>query len=243
MTDTLQTTKTEPAGLLDTTINILVSPREAFIELKQRPRKLFPLVLLLGSTSVALLLYFYVVDFDWYIDDILATENIDEDQLEQSREAMTSVGKNSFMMIGILTGTVSALLLYALQAGYLSLISALTGDGQKFSNWFSLVLWTALPNLFAVAGMFVTIMLSTNGQLSLYDLNPLTLTSLGMESSNSSLNTIFSLLNLTMVWSITLTTMGYRQWLDISMSKAIAVIASPYLLMLMLVVWANSAFA
>ncbi len=231
MADTLQTIRTAPAGLLDTAINILVSPSDAFIELKQRPRKLFPLALLLGSTVVTLLWYFSSVDFDWYIDDVIATANIDEDQLEQSRETMASMGQNTFMMIGILGGTVSILIFHVLQAGYLSLISALRGDSQKFSNWFSLVLWTGLPALLAGAAMLVTIMLSTNGQLSTSELNPLTLRNLGMESDNSSLNTVFDSLNLTLLWSITLTTMGYRQWLDVSTGKAITVVVSPYLLL------------
>lgn len=234
MTDALQTPKTEPAGLFNTAINILVSPTEAFIELQQRPRKLFPLSLLLLSTTIASIWYFNIVDFEWYIDDIFATDNIggDEDDLEQIRETMLSLGPNTVMISAIVAGSVSFFLFYTLQAGYLSLISALTGNDQKFSNWFSLVLWTTLPALLSVAGMMVTIMLSANGQLSNYDLNPLTLRNLGMESSNSSVNTLLTAIDLTMAWSLGLLTMGYKQWLDISIVKAMAVVMSPYLLIL-----------
>lgn len=235
MTDAPQAAKTEPAGLINTAVNILVSPSEAFTELQQRPRKLFPLALLLLGSITVMLWYFSVMDFDWYIDDLLTTTNVDADDLEEAREQMSSMGKNTFMVLGILAATVTILLFQVIQAGYLALISALTGDGQKFSNWFSLVLWTALPSLFAIAGTIVTILLSTNGQLSSYDLNPLTLGNLGMESSNSSLTTLLNSVDVTMAWSIGLLVMGYKQWLETSLRKALTIVLSPYLLIL--VVW------
>ncbi len=230
MTEVVQAIKTEPAGLLNTAINILVSPGEAFIELEQRPHKLFPLALLLFSTIATLFWYFSIVDFDWYIDDVLANANVPEDRLEESREAMTSMSQTTFMMFALLGGTISTFLYYVVQAGYLGLISALSGDGQKFGNWFSLVLWTALPALIGIAGMVATILLSPNGQLSAYDLNPLTLRNLGMESANDSLKLFFASVNLTMLWSIGLLIAGYKQWQGSSLVKAMGVILTPYLL-------------
>ena len=39
-------------------------------------------------------------------------------------------------------------------------------------------------------------------------------------------------LNLTMIWSIALTVLAYRQWLDSSQIKALAVVLAPYLVIL-----------
>lgn len=185
--------------------------------------------------------YFSIVDFAWYVDDVLAMQNISDDQLDASREAMLSLSQNVFMLIAIVSGTIFTIAYYALQSGYLALISALTGDGQKFSRWFSLVCWTSLPVLLGIAGMIVTIMLSPNGQLSATELNPLTLRNLGMETDNNSLNSLFDFFNLTMVWSIGLLTLGYKQWLGSSLVKAIAVIVTPYLLIAS--IWASFALA
>jgi hypothetical protein len=157
-------------------------------------------------------------------------QNIPEDRLEESREAMLSLSQNMFMLIAVVGGTVFTLVYYSLQSGYLALISALTGDGQKFSRWFSLVCWTSLPVLLGVAGMIMTILLSPNGQLSPTELNPLTLRNLGFVSDNNSLNTLSDFFNLTMIWSIGLLTMGYKHWQGSSLIKAIVVIATPYLL-------------
>ena len=240
MTDALEVTKTEPAGLINTAINILVSPSEAFTELQQRPSKLFPLALILLSTMAVMFWYFTIVDFDWYIDDTLAAVNLDDEQLEIARAQMASMSQTTFKMFGIFSGVIGILVIYVLQSGYLSLTSAISGSGQKFGNWFSLVLWTGLPYMLSVVGMVATIALSPNGQLSAYDLDPLTLANLGMQSGNSSLTAIFNSISLPMLWGIGLTVMGYRQWLDCSLVKAMTVVLAPYLLLMG--VWAYFAF-
>lgn len=241
MTDSIPAEDAKPAGQINTAINILTSPSEAIAEIQERPTILFPLALILVSTVAAMVWYFSIIDFAWYVDDTLATANIDEDEIESAREAMLSMSQNTFMLFGVLGGILGTTVYYILQSGYLALISALTGDGQKFSRWFSLVCWTALPQILAIAGMLVTIALSPNGQLSAFDLNPLTLRNLGMEASNDSLNSLFSAINLTMLWSIGLLMLGYKQWQESSLGKAIVVIGSPYLLALG--IWAYFTFA
>ena len=230
MTDSTQVAKTDPAGLINTAINIIVSPSEALAELQQRPSKLFPLALIVLSTMAVMFWYFSIVDFDWFIDDTLAGANLEGEQLEAAREQMASMSQTTFKMFGVFGGAIGIPVIYVLQAGYLSLTSALSGSGQKFSNWFSLVLWTGLPYMLSVVGMAATIALSSNGQLSTYDLDPLTLANLGMQSSNNSLTTIFNTISLPMLWGMVLTVMGYRQWLDCSLAKAMAVVLAPYLL-------------
>jgi len=229
MSDSIENAVSEPVGYITTAINILTSPGEALAEVQQRPSILFPLGLVIVSTALSLVWYFSMVDFSWYVDDVLATQNIPEDNLEESREAMLSMSQNTFMLIGVVGGTIFTILYYALQSAYLALLSALTGDGQKFSRWFSLVCWTSLPVLLGIAGMMVTILLSPNGQLSPTQLNPLTLRNLGVVTDNNSLNTLLDFFNLTMLWSIGLLTMGYRHWQSSSLIKAIGIIVTPYL--------------
>jgi hypothetical protein len=230
MTDTLKAENTAPAGLLNTAINILTTPSEAFNELQLRPNKLFPLSLIVLSTVTVMFWYFTIIDFDWYIDDTLAITNLNGEQLEAAREQMGSMSQSTFRLISTSTSVIGLLLIYILQAGYLSLTSALSGSGQKFGHWLSLVLWTGLPYILSIVGMIVTLLLNPNGQLSAFELDPLTLANLGMQSSNSSVTTLFNMLTLTQIWSLLLTVMGYKQWLDCSAVKAMAVVLAPYLL-------------
>ena len=233
MTDAeaLQSSKTEPAGLINTAINIIASPSEAFSELEQRPTKLFPIAVILISMMLVMFWYYTIVDFDWFIDDSLALANLSEDQMEAARDGMTSMSQTTFTMFGVLGGPAAFFVFWVIQAGYLSLMSALIGDRFKFTNWFSLVVWTALPYLLSNVGMAVTVALSPNGQLSAAELNPLTLRNLGMEVNITSLDALFLQLDLTIIWAIALTVMAYKQWLESSWIKACGIVLAPYLLL------------
>ena len=232
MTDQVDTpTQLQESGMLGLSINILTAPSEAFSVLERKPFKLFPLTMICLSTMLVMFWYFNIVDYDWYIDDAIAgTSTLDEEQQEAAREAMGAISQNTMTYLGTFGGVVSLVVIYVLQAGYLSLASALNGDKYKFTHWFSLVCWTSLPYLLAVVGMAVNIAISPNGQLSAYDLNPLTLANLGVQTTNGSVQTLLNALNLTMIWSVTLIVVAYKQWLNSSMSKALTIVLAPYIL-------------
>lgn len=227
---------TEPAGYLNTALNVFAAPSEAFNELRQRPAKLFPLVLLLVAQTTILFWYFNIIDYAWYVDDTLSIANVDESDMDEAREAMNSLSQTTFMWMGIVSGTLSLLLIWVLQAGYLGLASALNGDKYKFTHWFSLILWTNLPMLLSMAGMVVNLLLNSTGQLSSFELDPLSLANLGMQSDSGSMSIVMNVITLPMIWGISLTVMAYKQWLDSSLLKALAIVLAPYLLIM--VVWA-----
>lgn len=211
-------------------INILTSPGEAFAEIQKNPSKLFPLLLILTANALILFWYFNMVDYDWYIDDVLAGTSLEGDELEQAMEAMSSMSQTNMMALGTLGSIVGLTLIYLIQSTYLSLVAALRGDKYKFSHWFSLVCWTGLPYLLSIIGMAVTILLSPNGQLSAYDLDPLSLRNLGMVTDNATLQSIFTTISLSMVWSTALIVMAYQQWLQASWLRSVAVVLGPYVL-------------
>ncbi len=212
-------------------INILTSPAEAFRALEARPTKIFPLALVMISSSAVLFWYYSIVDFDWFVDDTLSQlNNMSEEAREAARERMLSMSPTMFKGFGLLGSTVGVLAMFILQSGYLSMASALNGDRYRFSHWFSISVWTNLPTVLGAIGMIVTILLSPNGQLSAYDLNPLTLANLGMTSDIGSVQTIMNSLNLLMFWSLGLTVTAYKQWVQASWHKTLAIVLGPYIL-------------
>ncbi len=211
-------------------INVLTSPGEAFAEIAKKPSKLFPLGTILIVNSLILLWYFNMVDYDWYIDDALAGTSLEGEELEQARESMASMSQTTMMAIGMLGSLVGISAIYLIQSTYLSLVAALRGDSYKFTHWFSLVCWAGLPFLLSAVGMAVTIILSPNGQLSAYDLDPLSLRNLGMRTDNASLQSIFNTISLSMLWSTSLVVIAYRQWLQASWLRAVAIVLAPYIL-------------
>lgn len=236
---TQQSTQSE-SRLFETSVNVFTSPTEAFRSLQKKPTKLFPLLLILILNAIVLLWYFNIVDYDWFVDDILSADNIGEEERAEAREGMMSLSINTFAMFGVLGGSVAIIAINLLQAAYLSLVAALRGDEYKFPHWFSLVCWAGLPMLLTIAGSAVTILLSPNGQLSALDLDPLTLRNLGVSSANTSVQSLTQSLSLSTFWSVGLMVFGYRQWIESSWLRAVITVLSPYLCILG--VWAFFAF-
>lgn len=212
-------------------VNVLTAPSEAFEVIKEKPSSLFPLAIVVLSTLLVTGWYFSVLDYDWYIDDTLNQfTDLSDDQLAEAREGMESLSQSNMAVISLLSGGLGIFAIYLVQAGYLSLVSALKDDEIRFKQWWSLVAWTNFPALFSALSMAVNSFLNSNGQLGFLNLNGLTLFSLGMQTDNSSLNRVFATINLPMIWNVVLLTMAYRQWLTTSVIKSVAVVFTPYLL-------------
>lgn len=238
--DSPQTQTPSAPGLFETCINIFTSPTEAFRSLQKNPTKLFPLLLVVILNAAVLGWYFSIVDYAWFVDDILSAQDMSEDDLTEAREGMMSMSINTFAMFGVLAGSLGLVAINLLQAAYLSLVAALRGDEFKFPHWFSLVCWAGLPILLTITGSAVTILLSPNGQLSPTGLDPLTLSNLGVSSTNASVLTLTQSISLSTFWSTGLMVFGYHQWTETSWLRAIITVLSPYLCILG--VWAFFAF-
>ncbi len=107
-----------PVGGLRMALNVLLEPATAFADLRERSSWLLPAVLAADPT---------------------------EEQIEQFNERMESVSPQVFIISGFLGASLGLIIIWLLQAGYLTLVSALTGDGFRFGNWFCLATWTAIP--------------------------------------------------------------------------------------------------
>ncbi len=221
----------QPASSLATTIDIFASPSEAFRTIQKQPRILFPLFLVLIPTFLIYLWYFQMVDFDWFIDDTVARfSGMSAEQQEAMRNAYEAQSQTFTTVTTVLGAVVGTLFFYLVHAGYLTLVSAMTGDGYRFRYWFSLLSWTNLPFLFILLVMAVNLLMSPNGQISLYDANSLSLASLGMEASSAGMQAMLDSLNLAMFWALALLVMAYRQWLKISWMRASLIALAPYIL-------------
>lgn len=235
-----QSLKPLNSGLLTISLNILTSPEEAFIALKEKPSKLFPLLLIVVLNALVLTWYFNIVDYEWFVDDILSADTISEEERAEARENMLALSINSFALFGVIGGSAAIIVINLLQAAYLSLVAAIRGDRFKFNHWFSLVCWAGLPVLLTIAGSAITILLTPNGQLSAYQLDPFTLYNLGITSNTSSVQSLTQSISLTAFWSLGLTTVGHRQWTHVSWTRSILIVVSPYLCILS--IWGFFAF-
>jgi len=224
--------KTIEASLLTNCINIFVSPMEVFASLKVKPTILFPFLTLMVSLVAAYTWYFYIVDFPWLIDQLIARMgDIPAEEIDQIRKVYDTMGSTGMMLTNNFGTAVMTLVIYSAQAGYLALVSATFGDAIRFKQWFSLTCWTYVISLLSALVIVVNILLSDNGQISLYDINSLSLTGLGVDASgNSSLQSLFDSLTLPMFWSLALLVAGYQSWTKSGYAKASLIVLMPHVL-------------
>lgn len=215
-----------------TVLNVFVSPAEVFATLKGKPTILFPVLLLITSYVGIYSWYFSTVDFSWLVEQII-TRMGDRplDELDATRKAFESMSSTGMAVTNNVSIVVMLLLISSIQAGYLSLVSAITGNSFRFRHWFSLTSWTNLTGLLAVVAIAINILMSNNGQISIYDINSLSFSGLGLDAGgNTSLQALFDTLNLATIWSLGLMVAGYQHWIEPGYVKAALIVLTPHVL-------------
>ncbi len=211
-------------------VNIYAAPAEAFAAIMLAPSWFAPLSLVMLSGLAATGYYFSGLDMAWWVDDTLRQANIEPSELDTARDAMGGMTRGMLFGFGAISTVLFSFLLALVQAMYMSLAAAIMGSVYKFKHWMALASWTSLPYVIGAIAMVVNIALHPNGQLSSYDLDPTSLAALGLTLTGTSFETVAKSVTLTMLWAIGLVTLGFAQWLQISLSKSAAIITTPYLL-------------
>lgn len=212
-------------------IDTLTSPSEAFAEIARSPRGLFPLLLLTLTSTAVTLYYFSVLDIAWWVDDTLAQSELSGDQLDTARDSLLQTGRGALAAIGTLSSVLFTIFFILLQAGYMSLVGAITGASFTFRHWFALAAWCSTPYLVSSVAMLVNIALHSTGQLSATALDPTSLAALGLNQSET-LEPLMRGITLPMLWSLALFVLGFSAWQRSTIPKAAAIILTPYLLVL-----------
>jgi hypothetical protein len=209
-------------------INILTSPKEAFVSIKEKPTVLVPLLLIVLSLASLQWGYFNAVDREFLIDELVeqaqAFANAPEREVRENLENITPsrLAIQSAVSIAIIMP-----LLMMLYAGYLSLISKFTYDEIRFKQWFSLSAWTGLPSLFIALAGWVVILTNSDGLIGTTDIQPLSLNSLIFQTQGP-FESMLSSLNLLQLWSLALSALGYQHWTGKSLAKSTTIVIAPY---------------
>jgi hypothetical protein len=209
-------------------INILTSPKEAFVSIKEKPTVLVPLILIVLSLASLQWGYFNAVDREFLIDQLVeqlqAFSNASESQIRENLENMDPSSRAIQAAVSI---AIIMPLIMMLYAGYLSLISKFTYDEIRFKQWFSLSAWTGLPSLFIALAGWVVILTNSDGMIGTNDIQPLSLNSLIFQTDGP-FESMLSSLNVLQLWSLALSALGYQHWTGKSLAKSTAIVIAPY---------------
>ena len=215
-------------------INIIVSPQEAFRDLRGRPNSLAPVALIIFSLLCVIWVYYARVDMAWLADHTVqsyaASPGHELSQADEQR-MRTSLAHMSPTFMGVtsaLSVTVALLATFFVLAMYLQLISAVTGEALKMRHWFSLVTWCSIPMVFASLATLINMLLVHDGALAAERMNPLSLRQL-IASDRPGFG-VFDYIDLTVIWALVLMIAGYRAWTRRSVAVSLAIFLAPLVL-------------
>lgn len=206
--------------------NVILAPSPTFARLKDKPRPWVPLLVTVLLTLAVSYWYVSTIDFAWLREHMLSTQGAAE---PEARAAMEHFLTRKRMMwnsgIGVVLGTP---LLCALNAVYYLLAGKVMGSGIGYGKWFGFAVWTGIPRLLTVPLSVLQIMTS-GGRLAPEDMNMVSLNYLVLHlSASSPWATFVNSLDLTSLWSIALTAIGFKVWTGRSTGACVTVAVLPY---------------
>ncbi len=217
--------------------NIFTAPNEAFAALKERPRVLLPvLVLLIGFCTVSS--YFLThVDMGVFLENTLRSgnSNLTDAQREQAVAAAAKIPPLVYAAFGVLSSC-AIFLVYFLIASYYTVVSFVTGDGVRLKQWFALVCWCALPQVFGIVAQLVN-MLINNPRFMLQDqINPLAFGNLlSIDRTGAPIvQRVLLGIDITAIWTVVLQVLGYQAFTKSSFVKSAAVVLGPIALIIVI---------
>jgi hypothetical protein len=210
--------------------NIFTAPSEAFIALKERPRVLLPvLVLLIGFSAVSF--YFLShVDMGVFLDTLLRSgnANLTDAQREQAVAAAARFPPSVYGAFGALSSC-AIFLIYFIVASYYTVVSFVTGDGVRLKQWFALICWCALPQVFGIVAQLVNMLVNDPRFMQPEQINPLSFGNLLSIDPTAAPTLQRRLLgvDITAIWTVVLVVLGYQSFTKSSYVKAAAIVLGP----------------
>lgn len=216
-------------------IDIIAAPNQVFERLKQKPSWFIPW-LVIALLAVTVQLGFYNLIDPGYLLDQLVEQRMDSGIPESElRNAMQGITENTTPLIvsSSVAVFVGLLLIYAISAVYLFLVSKFSDTSITYRQWLSMVSWCNVPAIFTVLAAWLAI-LSSGRLIEIEAMNPLNLNYLLFQSEGDFAG-MLSAINLVTIWSVLLMIMGHRIFTASTYLKSATVVLTPYVLILL--VW------
>lgn len=218
----------------DIAVNIFTSPGAAFAAIREKPRFLLPLALILVLAGITTFIFMNGVDFQYMMEEsVAANPDASEQDLANARQFGEVIG--SIPSVGLAAGAtvlaiISAIVVYLLQALYFKLVSLVTRDGVTYKTWFSVVCFCSLPVLIRYLATLVNLLTSDISLMSQTDVNPLAFSNLfGIEAASVG-SGILANLDVTTLWSVALVILAYKAMTGKGIGTAAAIVLAPGLL-------------
>jgi hypothetical protein len=212
-------------------LNLFTAPSQAFAALKERPSVWLPLLLMIIGYAAVSFTYMNSVDIGWFMESQLAQNAaLSEEQREQAAAAAANVSPTLYGAIGAVTTPLFIVLVLFLTALYYTIVSFATSDGVKLKQWFALGCWCMLPQLLGIVAQLVNLSVNDARFMIQDAINPLAFGNLmGVERTAATpiVQRILLGIDVTIIWSVALSVIGYQQWTKKSLVTSVVVVLGP----------------
>jgi hypothetical protein len=215
--------------------NIITAPQQAFAAIRERPSVWLPLAIVVGLYCAVSVAYTLSVDLPWMLDQALQqAQNISQADRERALQAALKIPPSVYAAIGGVGAAIIIPAVFALTSLYYTVVSFATGDGVKFKQWFALASWCAIPIVFGIAASLVHVLAGDARFMRQEELNPFSFGNLLAVDmvGVTRLQRVLLSLDVTAVWSVVLSIVGYQAFTKRSLVLSAVVVLAPLALII-----------
>ncbi len=228
---------------MNSLIAIFTNPRAVFDEQREDPKWLVPGLVILAFTIISGVGVTMLVDvgevaraqFEQTIETLeqQGTPQATIDQMRAATEQQLAITSNPIVAMGsaVLGAVVIFFILALVHALYFMIVGKIMSTGLDFSDCFALSVWGRMPWIIAaVVTLIAAIVMSPQTDLSAYNLLALS-TWMNLSNENHMIfGQLVKTLDLMVIWSIVIMTVGFDSWTEKGIGVSAAVVAIPYVI-------------
>ena len=222
-------------------IAIFTNPRAVFDEQREDPKWLVPGLVILAFTIISGVAVTMLVDIEEVSRAQLeqtietlerqGTPQAAIDEIRAASEQQLTITGNPIVAMGsaVLGAVVIFFILALVHALYFMIVGKIMNTGHDFSDWFALSVWGRMPWVIAaVVTVVAALVMSPQTDLTAYNLLALSTWMNIPNESHMIFGQFVNSLDLMVIWSIVIMTVGFDSWTEKGMGVSAAVVAVPY---------------
>lgn len=222
-------------------IAIFTDPRSVFAGQSEDPKWLVPALVILAFTIVSGVVVTMLVDVEEVARvqleqtiETLERQGTPQEAIDQMRagtEQQLALTANPVVAIGsaVLGAVVIFFVLSLVHALYFMVVGKVMKTGHDFSDWFALSVWGRMPWVIAaIVTVIAALVMSAQTDLSAYNLLAFSSWMSLPNENHMFFGQAVKTLDLMVIWSIVIMTIGFDSWTEKGMGVSLAVVAIPY---------------
>ncbi len=225
-------------------IQIFINPRATFETQKEDSAWLKPALIILATTIVSAIVIPFTMDLGGAIQiqidqtvEMMKNQGMPQETVDNVAEQMrkqledTQASPTMAVLSGIVTAILVFFVLSLLHALYFFIVGKILKTDIDYSDWLALAVWGRMPwAIGAVITILAALVMSPQVDPQAYNLlafsNFISLPNI----DRIFLGSLIKTLDLFVIWSIVIMTIGFACWTERSMGVSVTIVAIPYVI-------------